>query len=105
MKKGIRRSDRVYVRITVTLNGKDSKGNPFEEKSTIIALSRHGACIETNLPLHEGSILTIDTPQGMRFEASIIWVGNEAAKTAGQVGIECTGLADALGFHFPPMEG
>ncbi|MBI1748028.1 MAG: PilZ domain-containing protein [Acidobacteria bacterium] len=101
MKKGLRRSERVYVRIPILIRGIDGNGLTFSEKASILALSKHGAAVEFNRLLDLGMGLTIDTANAKRFEATVVWVGNAMSKTTGQVGIECNGLSDSLGFHFP----
>ncbi len=102
MRKGIRRSDRVYVRIPILIRGIDNDGTTFSEKGVITALSKHGAAVELPRTLQIGIGVTIDTAQSHRFEATVIWIGSVMSKTAGQFGVDCSGLADALGFHFPP---
>lgn len=99
----MRRSDRVFVRIPVLVRGIDDTGATFAEKVSIVAISKHGAAIELPRPMEIGMGVTIDTAQSLRFEATIVWIGSVASKTAGQVGVECSGLADSLGFHFPPL--
>lgn len=86
----------------VLIRGIDLNGHTFSEKAAILAVSKHGAAIELGRPLRVGMPLTIDTAQSLHFNATIVWVGTTANKTAGQVGVECNGLAASLGFHFPP---
>jgi hypothetical protein len=31
----------------------------------------------------------------------VVWVGGAASRSEGQVGVQCRGLAQALGFQFP----
>src|SRR5713101_7993118 len=104
MKKGIRRSDRVYVRIPVLIRGVDANGMSYAEKGSIVALSMHGAAVEIGRPLDMGMAVTMDTAQSLRFEAVVVWIGNDMSKTGGQYGVECMGLSDSLGFHFPPAQ-
>ena len=84
------------------VRGVDSNGETFAEKGSIVAISKHGAAIELNRSMETGMTVTLDTAQSLRFEATVVWVGSAATKTIGQIGVECAGLADSLGFHFPP---
>jgi hypothetical protein len=45
--------------------------------------------------------LLVETPSGREFKSSIVWVGDAVSRSLGQVGIQCRGLAQALGFRFP----
>lgn len=101
MTKGIRRSDRVHVRIPILIRGIDTDGLTFSEKGAIITVSKHGAAIELGRPLSVGTPITIHTAHSLEFEAVVVWIGTASSKTIGQAGIECAGLADSLGFHFP----
>src|SRR5262249_40316603 len=103
MNKGIRRSDRVYVRIPVLIRGIDMSGATFSEKGAIIAVSKHGAAVELKRLVDVGMAITIDTSQALCFEATVVWIGSTLSRTEGQVGIECHGLADSLGFYFPSV--
>ena len=45
--------------------------------------------------------LLLETPRGGEFKGNVVWVGSEASKSEGQVGVQCRGLAQSLGFQFP----
>lgn len=95
------RSSRIMVKIPVTIEGTDSGGARFAEETTIVTLSMGGASILTSRDLNVGMPLYLCTPKGLRFEARVAWVGSEATGTKGLVGLQCRGLAQALGFQFP----
>jgi PilZ domain-containing protein len=98
----MRRSARVLVHIPVKVgaaNGADAA--PVDEDAAIVRLSKNGGCISTSRPVGVGEKLRLFTAGGREFLAGIVWVGDQATKTGGQVGIQCRGLAQALGFQFP----
>jgi PilZ domain-containing protein len=98
----LRRSARVLVHIPVKVgaaNGSD--GVRFDEDAAIVKLSKNGGCISTSRPVELGEKLRLFTTGGREFLAGIVWVGDQSTKTDGQVGIQCRGLAQALGFQFP----
>jgi hypothetical protein len=98
----LRRSARVLVNIPVKVgaaNGAD--GIRFDEEAAIVKLSKNGGCISTSRPVGVGEKLKLFTAGGREFLAGIVWVGDQSTKTDGQVGIQCRGLAQALGFQFP----
>jgi hypothetical protein len=45
--------------------------------------------------------LRLETTSGREFLSNIVWVGSDASKSGGQVGVQCRGLAQSLGFQFP----
>ena len=48
-----------------------------------------------------GTKLVLETPGGREFTSSVVWVGDGSSRSDGQVGIQCRGLAQSLGFQFP----
>jgi hypothetical protein len=98
----LRRSARVLVHIPVkvgTANGATSAD--VDEDAAIVRLSKNGGCVATRHALGVGEKLRLFTSSGREFLAGIVWVGDQSTKTGGQVGIQCRGLAQALGFQFP----
>ena len=94
------KSSRVIVNIPVTLMGTEL-GEGFEESATIVTLAKHGARIKTDRKLDIDATVFLHTSNGAEFEARVAWVGTAASRTEGEVGIQCRGLALALGFNFP----
>jgi hypothetical protein len=45
--------------------------------------------------------LLLETPSGREFKSNVVWVGTAASRSEGQVGVQCRGLAQSLGFQFP----
>lgn len=97
----LRKSARVSVQVPVRLRGARRDGPEFEEATRIVTLSKHGACLQSGQPLDVGTRLSIRTPRGREFEGNVVWVGSEASNSLGQVGVQCRGLAQELGFQFP----
>lgn len=93
----MRRPYRVNVNIPVTL--KITRGNGWngDEAATIVALSKNGACITTDARLEAGAIVYLTTQKVAEFKASVIWVGSDTNRAR----IQCRGLAQAFGIHFP----
>ena len=95
-----RKSARVSINILVTLKA-GAEEAVFEERTSLITLSKHGACVLTDHPLERGARVFVTTPAGLEFKGSVVWVGAAAGRGGGQIGIQCRGLAQALGFDFP----
>jgi hypothetical protein len=97
----VRKSARVSVELPVRVRGTRSDGPPFEEQTRIVTLSKHGACLVTGHPLDVGKRLVLETTAGLAFEGSVVWVRSETGHVEGQIGVQCRGLAQSLGFQFP----
>jgi hypothetical protein len=97
----VRKSARVFVQVPIRLRGSRSDGPAFDEQTSIITLSKHGACLLSGYALEPGMKLLLETPRGGEFKGNVVWVGSEASRSAGQVGVQCRGLAQWLGFQFP----
>jgi hypothetical protein len=98
----LRRSARVLVHIPVRVGAANGGGEAaLDEEAAIVRLSKNGGCISTTQPVGVGEKLRLLTGSGREFLAGIVWVGDQSSKTDGQVGIQCRGLAQALGFQFP----
>jgi PilZ domain-containing protein len=98
----LRRSARVLVHIPVKVGAVN--GAPaveMDDEAAIVKLSKNGGCISTRHRVGVGEKLRLFTNSGREFVAGIVWVGDSSTKTDGQVGIQCRGLAQALGFQFP----
>ncbi len=97
----VRKSARVWVQVPVRVRGTSTDGPAFDERTRIVTLSKHGACIVSGYAVDVGTKLLIETPRGHEFKGNVVWVGSAASRSQGQVGIQCRGLAQALGFQFP----
>ncbi len=97
----VRKSARVVVEVPIRMRGAHTDGPAFDERTSIITLSKHGACLLTKTNLEVGMKLLLETARGLLFKSNVVWVGTGATNSAGQVGIQCRGLAQSLGFQFP----
>jgi hypothetical protein len=97
----VRKSARVFVQVPIRLRGARTHGPAFDERTSIIALSKHGVCLLCGYTLDVGMRLLLETPRGREFKGNVVWVGSEASRSGGQVGVQCRGLAQSLGFQFP----
>lgn len=97
----LRKSARVAVTVPVRLRATHPNGAGIDERTSIITLSKHGACLLTSQPVDVGMKLYLETPNGRAFKSSIVWVGDWMSRSEGQVGVQCRGLAQSLGFQFP----
>lgn len=97
----VRKSARVFVEVPVRVRGARTNGPPFDERTSIVTLSKHGACLVSGHELDVGMKLHLETARGDEFKSSVVWVGSAASRSGGQVGVQCRGLAQSLGFQFP----
>jgi len=97
----LRKSARVFVEVPIRLRGTRTHGPAFDERTSIITLSKHGACLRSAYALDVGMKLLLETPRGGEFKGNVVWVGSEASKSGGLIGVQCRGLAQSLGFQFP----
>jgi hypothetical protein len=97
----LRKSSRVSINLPVRIRAKLPDGAAVDESSRIITLSKHGACLLMSGRVDVGAKLLLETPNGREFKSAIVWVGDGPSRSDGQVGIQCRGLAQSLGFQFP----
>jgi hypothetical protein len=91
----LRKSARVSVQVPVRVRGAHANGSAFDERTAIVTLSKHGACLASGMALDVGMKLLLETVRGIEFKSNVVWVGSD------QVGVQCRGLAQSLGFQFP----
>ena len=97
----VRKSARVFIQVPVRLKGARTNGPAFDEPTRIVTLSKHGACVVSTYNLEVGMKLRLETASGREFTGNVVWVGRDSSKSGGQVGLQCRGLAQSLGFQFP----
>jgi hypothetical protein len=98
----LRKSARVWVQVPVRLRALGNGAGPgHDEAARIVTLSKHGACLESSQTVEIGAKVLIGTPRGRVFKGNVVWVGSAASRSESQVGIQCRGLAQDLGFQFP----
>lgn len=96
----LRKSSRVCVNIPVALWPFEEHAAGFED-AAIVTLSKYGACVETSQRLEIGARVGLATRSGLKFKGNVVWIGGAPAGSRAQAGVQCRGLAQALGFQFP----
>jgi hypothetical protein len=96
----LRKSSRVSIDVPVRVRTLAADGGELEEATRIVTLSKHGACVLVSRPMQVGSKLLVETSGGHEFRTSVVWVGVDSSRGS-QVGVQCRGLAQSLGFYFP----
>jgi len=97
----LRKSARVTIELPIRVRGARPDGDAFDEATSLVTLSKHGACILSSQALEIGTRLRLETARGREFLGNVVWVGSRDSRSAGQVGVQCRGLAQSLGFRFP----
>jgi hypothetical protein len=97
----LRKSSRVSISVPVRVRALQADGHELDEATKLVTLSKHGACVIVSSRMDVGAKMLLQTPSGREFRSSVVWVGNGSDRTESQVGIQCRGLAQSLGFRFP----
>lgn len=100
-----RRSDRLMITLPLVVEGKDTKGQPFDNSARTITINRHGARIVSPRPLRAGQTITV-TNLASRKKGPFRVVGpvSPATDRGGEWGIECLNPnEDIWGIQFPPV--
>ena len=97
----LRKSSRVAINVPVRVRALSASSGDLDERTQIITLSKHGACLLVSGRMDVGMKLLLETPGGREFKSSVVWVGDGPSRSDGQVGVQCRGLAQSLGFQFP----
>jgi hypothetical protein len=83
-----RRSSRVFTRISVRAQGRDSEGHKFRENSQTIVINAHGGLLYLQQPLELGAELTLANPATEEEqECRIVYLGDTSEKGT-RVGVE-----------------
>lgn len=99
-----RRSKRVNLAIPIILSGTDSSGNPFQESTRTIIVSKHGAKIKAAKELALGALVTIENQSlGLATKATVISIGKRQYRgDPVEVGVQLTQAGNVWGIIFPP---
>ena len=98
----LRKSSRVSINLPVRVRVLQPDGAELDEATHIVTLSKHGACLLVSGRMDVGAKLLVLTAGGREFPSSVVWVAcPEPGGAESQVGIQCRGLAQFLGFSFP----
>jgi hypothetical protein len=98
-----RRSARVNIGCPVRISGTLPNHVPFVEEARIVTVSKYGAKLKTDLPLHVGMQLKVEPLRGDRSGIfKVVWVGREGTSRAGEVGVDYgKEIGSILGINFP----
>jgi hypothetical protein len=77
----LRKSARVSVEVPIRVLGAHANGPAFDERTSIITLSKHGACLVSGYTLDVGMKLLLETVRGHEFRSNVVWVGSEASRS------------------------
>lgn len=100
----LRRSDRVALAIPIRVRGTDSQGQPFDEKSQTLVISRYGALIVLARPLASGQHITIHCIGTGREALARVVDQDEEEKRPSLYGVEIiTPEVNIWEIHFPPV--
>jgi hypothetical protein len=100
----LRRSDRVALAIPIRVRGTDSQGQPFDEKSQTLVISRYGALIVLARPLASGQDITIQCIGTGREALARVVDQDEEEKRPSLYGVEIiTPEVNIWEIHFPPV--
>ncbi len=101
-----RRSERILLTIPIRVDGKDSEGKVFSERTRTLVINRHGARIQLKHSISSGTALKITNVMA-DLDAPFRAVGpTQTVKgESGEWGVECTdGNKNIWGIDFPPMQ-
>ena len=100
-----RRSSRVFIRVPVHVEGRNSQGRQFREKSETVVVNAHGGLLYLNETVGAGMIIVLTNPMTQeQQECRVVYMGD--ASTKGQrVGVEFLSPAPRFwGIEFPPED-
>jgi PilZ domain-containing protein len=84
-----RRSARVFMRVRVTLAGKNQQGRRFRRPCETIVINAHGALLYLDQDLEVGSVLTLTNAVSEEDqECRVVYLGDEDSEKGRRVGIE-----------------
>lgn len=84
-----RRSSRVFMRIRVTLAGKNQRGRRFREATETIVVNAHGGLLYLAQDLDLGAMLVLTNPFTQdEQECRVVFVGDDESDKGRRIGIE-----------------
>lgn len=99
--KSVRRSDRRYMSIPLRLRY-EVTGHNWTEESNTLEVSKHGACIESRLPIAKGEIMTVERADNHRTARAAVRWQRRKPDGSQTLGIELVGLSDFWEFGKTP---
>lgn len=99
-----RRSDRLMLTIPLTVEGTDTRGNPFKGEARTVTLNRHGARIQLARPLRTGQTISLTNLLGRRrAEFRVVGPVTPISDRGGEWGVEYLDMKENIwGIQFPP---
>ena len=99
----IRACIRLPIKLPIKMRGVKVGGEPFDEETSTISISKMGATVATaNKPAVGSSIEITNKILDLTAKARVIWVGED--KFPKQVGVELLAPQDIWGVKFPPRD-
>jgi hypothetical protein len=100
-----RRSSRVFARVHVRANGRDSHGHRFTKQAETIVINAHGALLYLDAEVEMGALVTIRSPATEEEQESrVVYVGG-ASERGQRLGLEfVTPAPHFWGIEFPPPD-
>lgn len=100
-----RRSSRVFTRIPVRAQGKNTEGRKFRENSQTIVINAHGGLLYLQQPLELGADLVLANPAtDEEQECRIVYLGDTSEKGT-RVGVEFLSPSPHFwGVEFAPQD-
>jgi len=84
-----RRSSRVFMRIRVTLAGKNQRGRRFRKATETIVVNAHGGLLYLDQDLELGAMLVLTNPFTQdEQECRVVFVGDDESDKGRRIGIE-----------------
>jgi hypothetical protein len=93
MTKNLRRSVRRYISIPLKLCY-EVTGHNWTEESNTLEVSRHGACIESRLPIVKGEVMTLERVDNHRSARAAVRWQRRKPDGSQTLGIELLGSGD-----------
>lgn len=100
----LRRSDRVALSVPIQVQGTDAEGNPFDERTQTLVISRFGALIIVPRPLAPGQQLSVLCVGTGKESPAVVVEEVEGQQKGNLYGVELlTPDANIWEIHFPPI--
>jgi len=103
-----RRSERVSQSVPLIVRGIDLLGQPFEERTSTLALNLHGCRYSSKHHLPKNTWVTIELPQGAsrrNLRARVAWIQRpHSVREFFQIAVELESPANIWGLEAPPAD-
>lgn len=101
-----RRTERLFLRYPIRVEGFDSGGKRFDEATYTIVVNRHGARVLLKAQLIPGQTVKITLAiSGRAADFRVVGLAGPAGDAGGEWGVECRDESmNFWGINFPPMD-